>query len=45
MQAVAAQYSPEEVMTSMVECAVKEEEALKHLTAVVNLQRDAAQLK
>ena len=32
-------------MASMVECALKEEEALKRLTAAINLQRDAAELK
>ena len=45
MQAIGAGYSPEEVMASMVECALKEEEALKHLTAAVDLQREAAELK
>lgn len=45
LQDVLAQYSPEEVVASMVECALKEEEALKRLTAAINLQRDAAELK
>lgn len=45
MQAVCSGYSPEEIMASIVECALKEEEALKHLTAAVDLQRDAAELK
>ena len=45
VQAACAQYSAEEVMASMVECALKEEETLKRITAAVDLQRDAAELK
>lgn len=45
MQAVLTGYSPEEIMASVVECALQEEEALKHLTAAINLQKDAAELK
>lgn len=45
VQAIFTGYSPEEIMASMVECTLQEEEALNHLTAAINLQRDAAELK